>query len=127
LPEVSGMRILIYQLFYNLVSNALKFSKNDEHPVIAISATKEKKTINRKTNNYIHITVTDNGIGFNQEYADKIFGVFSRLNPKEVYEGTGLGLALCKKIVNRHGGQIYAESKEDKGATFHILLPDQKP
>jgi signal transduction histidine kinase len=127
LPEVSGMRILIYQLFYNLVSNALKFSKNDEHPVIAISATKERKTINRKTNNYIHITVTDNGIGFNQEYADKIFGVFSRLNPKEVYEGTGLGLALCKKIVNRHGGQIYAESKEDKGATFHILLPDQKP
>jgi signal transduction histidine kinase len=123
LPEVSGIRILIYQLFYNLISNALKFSKDNGHPVILIAANKEKKTVNKKTGDYIHITVADNGIGFNPEYADKIFGVFSRLNPKEVYEGTGLGLALCKKIVNRHGGQIYAESEEGKGATFHIFLP----
>lgn len=125
LPEVSGIRILIYQLFYNLVSNALKFAKEDVHPVIEIAATKEKQVINKKAGNYIHITVSDNGIGFNPDYAVKIFGVFSRLNPKEQYEGTGLGLALCKKIVNRHGGVIYAEAEEEKGATFHILLPER--
>jgi light-regulated signal transduction histidine kinase (bacteriophytochrome) len=124
LPEIQGIRILIYQLFYNLVSNALKFSRTDLHPVIAITATSEKMTLNKITANYIHVVVTDNGIGFNPDYAEKIFGVFSRLNSKEIYEGTGLGLALCKKIVIRHGGHIYAESEEGKGAKFHILLPE---
>lgn len=124
LPEVRGIRILIYQLFYNLISNALKFSKVDVHPVISISAFSEKTSVNKRAGNYIHIVVSDNGIGFNPDYADKIFGVFSRLNPKEMYEGTGLGLALCKKIIIRHGGHIYAESEEGKGSAFHILLPE---
>ena len=126
LPDVSGIRILIFQLFYNLINNALKFSKQSSHPIIEISGMKERLTVNKKANDYIHIVVSDNGIGFNPEYAEKIFGVFSRLNPKESYEGTGLGLALCKKIVVRHGGHIYAEGEEGKGATFHILIPENK-
>jgi signal transduction histidine kinase len=105
----------------------MKFAKTDQHPVITITAEKIRKTFNKKTGNFIHITVSDNGIGFNPAYAERIFGVFSRLNPKEMYEGTGLGLALCKKIVNRHGGQIYAEGEEDKGAVFHIFLPEDNP
>ncbi len=126
LPQVSGIRILVYQLFYNLINNALKFSKTDTSPIIRIDGVAQRRTVNKKSGNFIHITVKDNGIGFNQDYAEKIFGVFSRLNPKEVYEGTGLGLALCKKIVIRHGGEIYAESHEGDGATFHIFLPAAK-
>jgi two-component system CheB/CheR fusion protein len=79
---------------------------------------KEDKTIF-----YFDITLCDNGIGFNQDYAEQIFGIFSRLNAKDKFEGTGLGLALCKKIMHRHNGEIYAEGKEGEGATFHILLP----
>jgi signal transduction histidine kinase len=72
---------------------------------------------------YVQIDLKDNGIGFNQAYAERMFDVFSRLNAKDKYEGTGLGLALCKKIVHRLGGEIWAEGDEDKGAVFHILLP----
>jgi PAS domain S-box-containing protein len=119
LPKIEGVPILIYQLFYNLINNSLKFSKESEPPAINISHEVEKKGKRR----FLKIIVSDNGIGFEPEFRDKIFEVFSRLNGKDEYEGTGLGLALCKKIVDRHGGEIYATGEVDKGAVFTILLP----
>jgi signal transduction histidine kinase len=127
LPQVQGTKLLLHQLFYNLVNNALKFSKENVPPVISIvaDAVKKSSVVNgsRKEGSFLKLTVSDNGIGFNQGYAERIFGVFSRLNAKDKYEGTGLGLALCKKIVHRHGGEIWAEGTEGEGAVFHIILP----
>jgi signal transduction histidine kinase len=117
LPVIDGMPVLIYQLFYNLINNSLKFSK--ENPVIRISSSVE--VVNERQ--YAKIMVADNGIGFGQEHATKIFDAFSRLNTKDKYEGTGLGLALCKKIVERHHGSISATGEEGKGAVFTVLLP----
>jgi len=122
MPPVKGIHLQLHQLFYNLVNNALKFSRKDVLPVITIS-NKIEKGAGKNKSNYLHVTITDNGIGFNPAYADRMFGVFFRLNSKDDYEGTGLGLALCRKIVHRHGGEIYAESIEGEGASFHILLP----
>jgi signal transduction histidine kinase len=73
--------------------------------------------------NYHHITVEDNGIGFSSEHVDKIFNIFQRLHEKKAFEGTGIGLATCRKIVQNHGGYIYATSTEGMGASFHIILP----
>jgi PAS domain S-box-containing protein len=130
LPKIKAVPALIYQLFYNLVNNALKFSKDDEASYIRISARPVSpadlngfRDIN-KAKKYVEIIVEDNGIGFNQEFADHMFNVFTRLNSREKYEGTGLGLALCKKIVHRHHGIIYAQGKENEGAIFHIILPN---
>ncbi|HEX6180992.1 MAG TPA: ATP-binding protein [Chitinophagaceae bacterium] len=117
LPKVEGAAVLIYQLFYNLINNSLKFS--EEVPVIHISSSLVKAGENK----FARIVVRDNGIGFEQQDADKIFNAFTRLNSKDKYEGTGLGLALCKKIVERHHGSISASSEEGKGTTFTILLP----
>ena len=74
---------------------------------------------------YYEIVVKDNGIGFSQEYARQIFTIFQRLHDKEKYPGTGIGLALCKKIIDNHGGAIFAEAKENKGAEFHVVLPEK--
>jgi signal transduction histidine kinase len=127
LPQVDGVRLLLYQLFYNLLNNALKFAREDIPPQITITSETTEREIAQKgtqsTGKFIHIKIADNGIGFNPEYAEQMFGVFSRLNPKDKYEGTGLGLALCRKIVHRHGGEIYAEGEEGEGATFHIFFP----
>ncbi len=128
LPIINGYPVLIYQLFYNLVNNALKFSKDKVDTVIEISsvAADGKETSAHalhENQHYVKIILKDNGIGFTAEDAAKIFVAFTRLYPKDKYEGTGLGLALCKKIVERHGGAIWAEGKEGEGATFNILLP----
>jgi PAS domain S-box-containing protein len=129
LPKIRAVPALIHQLFYNLVNNSIKFSRPNVPPVIEITAeilSKEKlagfKELSTKQD-YYSIIVRDNGIGFAQAYAHKMFEVFSRLNARDKYEGTGLGLALCKKIVQRHNGYIYAEGKEAAGAAFHIILP----
>jgi PAS domain S-box-containing protein len=119
LPEIQGAGILLYQLFYNLVSNSLKFSKPDTVPVIKVSASIMKK----EGKEYAKILVADNGIGFNKEHAEQIFTTFVRLNSKDKYEGTGLGLSLCKKIAERHGGTIGAIGIENEGAVFTIMLP----
>jgi light-regulated signal transduction histidine kinase (bacteriophytochrome) len=119
LPTLSANPTLMYQLFYNLILNSLKFSKIEEPPLININS--EVESTDEKT--YARIAVSDNGIGFEQEFAQDIFKTFTRLHPAEDYEGTGLGLALCKKIVERHGGTITANGEPDKGATFTILLP----
>jgi PAS domain S-box-containing protein len=118
LPMIQGTPILIYQLFYNLLNNSLKFARPNEDSVITIHSDPTSQE-----GSFVEILVRDNGIGFNQNEAGKIFKTFTRLNSKDQYEGTGLGLALCKKIVERHGGTIRAEGKVDEGSTFFITLP----
>ena len=128
LPEVNGIPVLMHQLFYNLVSNALKFSKDGSSPVVEISS---REFINgtdflkgEKNFKHVEIEIKDNGIGFQTSESEKIFDIFTRLNSREKFEGTGLGLALCKKIVHRHNGEIYARGMEGVGASFFVVLPE---
>lgn len=129
LPAIKGIPVLIYQLFYNLINNSLKFSKEETATSIEITSEKikgeEQKHLPgiRPFKEYFKIQVKDNGIGFDESYAEKMFNIFTRLNLRTQYEGTGLGLALARKIVTRHKGFIYAESKENMGSVFTILLP----
>jgi len=130
IPEVEVIPGQIRQVFQNIISNALKFSKEGVQPVLNITADiiDEKKidgAIN-KNGNYCRISISDNGIGFNELYLDKIFTIFQRLNLQEEYEGTGIGLAIAKKIIDKHNGLITAKSKEGEGATFIIVLPLQQ-
>jgi len=116
-PVMKVVRFQFHQLFTNLISNAIKFAKAGVAPVIKINSefiTAEKR---------YHITVTDNGIGFSHEYNTRIFEVFQRLHSKSEYEGTGIGLAICKKIVENHHGVISAEGRPGEGAVFHIYIP----
>jgi PAS domain S-box-containing protein len=122
LPVIEGAEVLLYQLFYNLIGNSLKFSQAEVNPVIRISST-DKIIENKKC---AEIQIADNGIGFDREYADIIFNTFSRLNSKDKFEGTGLGLALCKKIVQRHNGTISAEGILNEGSVFTITIPYQQ-
>jgi hypothetical protein len=129
LPVVKAIPIQMNQLFYNLLGNALKFS--ERKPVVKISCVEVTASqlklhgINEeaKGKNYIKITVEDNGVGFDQNYADQIFVIFQRLNDRSKFAGTGIGLAICKKIVENHNGFIVAKSKINEGSTFHIFLP----
>ncbi|MEO5603280.1 MAG: ATP-binding protein [Cyclobacteriaceae bacterium] len=114
LTTVEGSPILIHQLFYNLIYNSLKFSKDGTPPLIEITSEREE--------DYVRVWVKDNGIGFSQDEGEKIFKTFSRLHPKDLYEGTGLGLALCKKIVERHGGAISATGVKNEGAIFEVIF-----
>ncbi len=114
LPSVSSNSIQMEQLFQNLISNAIKFSK-DEILQIKVSAAKEQ-------NEWV-FSVSDNGIGISHEHNHKIFDMFQRLHPRSTYEGTGIGLAICKKIVDLHGGKIWVESESGKGSTFYFTLP----
>jgi len=131
LPSVEGIPILIHQLFYNLINNSLKFRHPDRPPVIHVSATRvrgfEQLYGLPSNEDYAQLTITDNGIGFRRQYAVKIFESFTRLNSKDKFEGTGLGLALCKKIVERHHGVILATGQEGEGATFTVVLPLRQP
>ena len=112
------------QLLYNICSNALKFSKDGEKPVILIkSSIIEKELSFGKKVKQCHIQIKDNGIGFEPQYAEKIFELFRSLHSREEYNGTGIGLAIVKKIVENHGGTITAKGKLNEGATFDIYLP----
>ena len=122
LPEIEGAPVLIHQLFYNIVNNALKFSTTEKQPIINITAELLKKF----NVEMVKITIADNGIGLDPDYVTKIFNPFIRLNPKDKYEGTGLGLSLCKKIIEQHYGIIEAIGSEGQGATFNIILPLQQ-
>ena len=119
LPTIDGSAVLLYQMLYNLINNSLKFTKKDVRPEIDVSAT--YSTIDGK--DYVRIWVEDNGIGFEKEYAAIIFNTFARLNSKDQFEGTGLGLALCKRIVERHEGKIEATAVLGQGAIFVATLP----
>jgi len=118
-PLFRGVQFLIFQLFYNLINNALKFCRPGVHPVITIT----HRIIHGETGNaFIEISVADNGIGFDPRYSETIFDTFTRLHSKNQFEGTGLGLALCKHIAEKHGGSIRAESTS-QGAAFIVTFP----
>lgn len=119
LPVITGIKELIHQLFYNLINNALKFARRGISPVIEVRG----RAAEVRGRPHWEIRVKDNGIGFEQQHAEGIFSLFVRLNSKDQYEGSGLGLALCKKIVERHGGTIRAQGKMGSGAEFYILFP----
>lgn len=127
LPVLKGSASQLRQLFANLISNSLKFCPNA--PRIEITArllpAAEKALHNRllKDRDYVEIQLSDNGIGFDPQYAEKIFIIFQRLHTRKQYSGTGIGLALCRKIVENHNGVIYARAGEKQGATFTVLLP----
>ncbi len=114
---INGFPFQIRQLLQNLISNALKFSKKDIPPIVEISL--ECSDLNKENT----IVVKDNGIGFEEQYANLIFELFQRLNSRDVYEGTGIGLSICKKIVENHGGRIEAKSVLNEGTSFIITLP----
>jgi len=132
LPVVSAVPGLMQQLFYNLFSNAIKFRRPAVDLVIDVKAEKmnpldlPKFTKYSQGKNYYKITVQDNGIGFDDKYAEDIFRVFKRLHSYQEFEGTGVGLSICKKIVEKHNGFIKAESKIDDGSTFIIGLPEMQ-
>ena len=130
LPTVKGNRRQLQQLFQNLIGNALKYSKPGVAPQIRISSKKVKgaesgievKPEDQHKSFYL-FTVQDNGIGFEQQYADKIFNIFTRLHGRSEYSGTGVGLAIVLKVVQHHKGYVVAEGQPDVGATFKVLLP----
>ncbi len=114
LPTVFVDRNQLTQVFQNLLGNAIKFRAKRE-PVVKVSA--------RQLDDFYEFRVEDNGIGFDQKHAERIFVIFQRLNSRETYEGTGIGLAICKKIIERHGGRIWVESRIGDGTTFYFTLP----
>ncbi len=133
LPVIAAVPGLMQQLFYNLLSNAVKFRKKTVAPLVDITAEEmtpaEFLQLSGHVNGsiYYKITVTDNGIGFDEQYSEDIFKVFKRLHSYQQYEGTGVGLSICRKIVEQHGGFIRAKSKLDEGSTFIIGLPATQP
>ena len=110
------------QLMQNLIGNALKFRQSDKTPVINIFSRPSAPNGNGSANK-IEIVVQDNGIGFDEKYTDKIFAVFQRLHGRTEYEGSGVGLSICRKIAERHDGSISAQSKPNEGAAFTVTLP----
>lgn len=116
LPMVIGCRSDLTRLAQNLIDNALKYRRSDRTPVIVIDATHGKDAWT--------MSVSDNGIGIAPEYFDRIFAIFQRLHPRDKYEGSGIGLAICRRIVENHGGRIWVESEPGKGSTFLFTLPD---
>jgi light-regulated signal transduction histidine kinase (bacteriophytochrome) len=118
LPTVSANQLQLNQLFQNLISNAIKFRKPDTNPVVNISA--------KHAGDEWLFTVSDNGIGIDKEFSDKIFIIFQRLHNSSEYPGTGIGLAICKRIVEKLGGHLWVESEEGKGSTFSFTIPDKE-
>jgi signal transduction histidine kinase/FixJ family two-component response regulator len=127
MPQVEAIPGLIRQLFQNIISNALKFSKPDQPPHIRVGAERTNTpSVDgpcAEDGAWCRISIADNGIGFDEKYADKIFTLFQRLNARAEYEGTGIGLAIAKKIVDRHNGTIAARSVQGEGSTFYVILP----
>jgi PAS domain S-box-containing protein len=119
LPTVVADATNLTQVFQNLLGNAIKFRANGRKARIGITARNE-------AGEWI-FSVSDNGIGIEPQYFERVFRVFQRLHTRESYPGTGIGLAICKKVVERHGGRIWIESLPDQGSTFHFTIPDRKP
>src|SRR6185312_1950020 len=115
LPVIKGDYSLLRQVMFNLISNAVKYSSKQKSPHVEIS--------HKEKDNTIIISVKDNGVGFDMQYANKLFGVFQRLHSQQDFEGTGVGLAIVERIISKHGGKIWAEGKVNEGAAFHFSLP----
>jgi light-regulated signal transduction histidine kinase (bacteriophytochrome) len=115
LPRVMVDPVHLQQIFQNLIGNAIKYRSN-ERPCISVKATRRNKEW--------LFAVKDNGIGIQEEHADQIFGVFKRLHPSGPHTGTGIGLAICERLVRRYGGSIWVESSPGRGATFFFTMPD---
>jgi len=132
LPVVWAIPSLMKQLFHNLISNAVKFRKEDIEPIVYIEAKKVNGSDHPQpvslngAHKYYKVSITDNGIGFDPKYSDEIFMVFKRLNSYHEFEGTGVGLSICKKIVEKHHGSIKAQSEPGKGSTFSFVLPEKQ-
>lgn len=122
-PIIEADALQMRQLLQNLIGNALKFSKKDVAPVITIEGRLEHDHDLGCDGPALRLTIADNGIGFNNQYKEQIFTIFQRLHSRNEYEGTGIGLATCRKIVERHGGKIDADGEPDVGATFIVTLP----
>ncbi len=129
LPVINAIAFQIQQLFENIISNSIKYSKPGQNTEIIITCQlvngEQLSFSNDKIKKYYKISISDNGIGFDQKYADKIFEIFQRLHGKNEYSGTGIGLSICKKIVENHKGFIIAQSKLNIGSTFDIFLPQE--
>ncbi|WP_207492385.1 CheR family methyltransferase [Aridibaculum aurantiacum] len=129
LPVIEAIPGQMHQLFQNLISNGLKFN-NSEEPMLAIEECEisldEANELGIQADDFVCISVKDNGIGFDEKYVDKIFKIFQRLHSHSEYQGTGIGLAICKKIIENHNGHIKVESKPGKGTSFHIILPKKQ-
>jgi len=132
LPVIQADPLQMRQLFQNLIGNALKFHRVDEPPVVRVHGRfvhgrKQRTAGMSAADERCRILVEDNGIGFEPRHAERIFGVFQRLHPRDVFEGTGVGLAICRRIVERHGGMIGAQSTPGRGSTFEVILPVMHP
>jgi PAS domain S-box-containing protein len=130
-PNVEAVPSEMTQLFSNILSNAIKFRKNGVPAKVQVLGSRlskaEKNLMNLQPNvNFYKIEIQDNGIGFEPEYSEKIFQIFQRLNGKAEYPGSGIGLAICKKIVEKHNGLIFAKSQIDQGANFTVILPEKQ-
>jgi signal transduction histidine kinase len=119
LPLLDADRFQMRQLFQNLISNSLKFHREGVPPIVKIHARREE-------NGFWKIIVEDNGVGFDAKFADRIFKPFERLHGRTRFEGSGMGLAICRKIVDRHKGDIHAESEPNRGAKFVITFPEKQ-
>jgi light-regulated signal transduction histidine kinase (bacteriophytochrome) len=124
LPTIDADAIQMRQLLQNLIGNALKFRKKEMPPNIRIHL--RSASFQSAVGSMCRLTVEDNGIGFDEKYLDRIFTVFQRLHGRSEYEGTGVGLAICRKIVHRHGGDITAKSALGEGTSFVVTLPSRR-
>ena len=118
MPNIYGERTQIGMVFYNLINNGIKFNKS-KTPVVTI------KYHENSPAGFWQFSVTDNGIGMEEKYQHQIFEIFRRLHNKQDYEGTGIGLSVCQKIINRHGGTIWLESAPNEGTTFYFTIKQE--